>query len=66
MENQVFKNQLSFLLQRKLKAPKHPFYGLLWGLRPKLMIPSSFPWKVVTFLGTDHINWSIISGVMIG
>ena len=30
------------------------------------MIPSSFPWKVVTFFGKEHVNWSIISGVMIG
>ena len=30
------------------------------------MIPSCFPWKVVIFFGKEHVNWSSISGVMIG
>ena len=30
------------------------------------MIPSCSPWKVVTFFGKEHVNWSSISGVMIG
>ena len=29
------------------------------------MIPSCCLWKVVTFFGKDHVNWSSISGVMI-
>ena len=39
---------------------------LLWGLRQKWMIPSCFLQKVVTFFGKEHVNWSSISGVMIG
>ena len=38
---------------------------LLLGLRQKWMIPSCCLWKVVTFFGKDHVNWSSISGVMI-
>ena len=30
------------------------------------MIPSCCPWKVVTFFGKEHVNWSSINGVMIG
>ena len=30
------------------------------------MIPSCCPWKVVTFFGKDHVNWSSINEVMIG
>ena len=30
------------------------------------MIPSCSHWKVVTFFGKEHVNWSSISGVMIG
>ena len=30
------------------------------------MIPSCSPQKVVTFFGKEHVNWSRISGVMIG
>ena len=30
------------------------------------MIPSFCSWKVVTFFGKEHVNWSSISGVMIG
>ena len=30
------------------------------------MIPSRSLWKVVTFFGKDHANWSNISGVLIG
>ena len=29
------------------------------------MIPSCCLWKVVTFFGKEHVNWSSISGVMI-
>ena len=36
------------------------------GMRQKLIIPSCLPWKVVTFFGKEHVNWSSISGVMIG
>ena len=39
---------------------------LVLGLRQKWMIPSCSPWKVVTFFGKDHVNWSNINGVMIG
>ena len=38
---------------------------LLLGLRQKWMIPSCCLWKVVTFFGKEHVNWSSISGVMI-
>ena len=30
------------------------------------MIASCSPRKVVTFFGKEHVNWSRISGVMIG
>ena len=30
------------------------------------MIPSCCLWKVVTFFGKEHVNWSNIYGVMIG
>ena len=30
------------------------------------MIPSCCSWKVVTFFGKEHVNWSCISGVMVG
>ena len=30
------------------------------------MIPSCCPWKVVTFFGKEHVNWSSINGDMIG
>ena len=30
------------------------------------MIPSCSPWKVVTFFGKEHVNWSSINGDMIG
>ena len=30
------------------------------------MIPSCCTWKVVTLFGKEHVNWSSISGVMIG
>ena len=30
------------------------------------MIPSCCPWKVVTFFGKEHVNWSNNSGDMIG
>ena len=30
------------------------------------MIPSFCPWKVVTFFGKEHLNWSSNSGVTIG
>ena len=30
------------------------------------MISSFFPWKIVIFFGKEHVNWSSISGVMIG
>ena len=30
------------------------------------MIPSCFLWKVVIFFGKQHVNWSSISGDMIG
>ena len=43
--------------------PKTP---ILWGLRQKWMITSCFLWKVVTFFGKEHVNWSSISGVMKG
>ena len=36
----------------------------LLGLRQKWMIPSCCLWKVVTFFGKEHVNWSSISGVM--
>ena len=39
---------------------------LLWRLRQKWMISSCFSWKVVTFFGKEHVNWSSISKVMIG
>ena len=39
---------------------------LLLGLRQKIMFPSCCPWKVVTFFGKDHVNWSSINEVMIG
>ena len=39
---------------------------LLLGVRHKWMIPSFCPWKVVTFFGKEHLNWSSISRVMIG
>ena len=39
---------------------------LLLGVRQKLMIPSCCPWKVVTFFGKNHVNWSTINEVMIG
>ena len=39
---------------------------LLLGLRQKWMIPSCCLWKVVTFFGKEHVNWSNIYGVMIG
>ena len=42
------------------------FKPLLWGLRQKWMIPSCFLRKVVKFFGKEHVNWSSISGVMIG
>ena len=42
------------------------FTPLLWGLRQKWMIPSCFLRKVVKFFGKEHVNWSSISGVMIG
>ena len=35
-------------------------------LRQRWMVPSFCPWKVVTFFGKEHLNWSSISGVMIG
>ena len=31
-----------------------------------MMIPSCSLWKVVTFFGKEHANWSNINGVMIG
>ena len=37
---------------------------LLLGLRQKWMIPSCCLWKVVTFFGKEHVNWSSNSGVM--
>ena len=39
---------------------------LLLGLRQKWMFPSCCLWKVVTFFGKEHVNWSNIYGVMIG
>ena len=39
---------------------------LLLGLRQKWMIPSCSLWKVVTFFGKEHVNWSSINGDMIG
>ena len=30
------------------------------------MILSGFPWKVVIFFGKEHVNWSSISGDMMG
>ena len=36
------------------------------GLRQKWMIPSCCPWKVITFFGKEHVNWSSFGGVMIG
>ena len=38
---------------------------LLFGQRQKWMIPSCCLWKVVTFFGKEHVNWSSISRVMI-
>ena len=32
----------------------------------KLNCPTSFPWKIVTFFGKEHVNWSIISEVTRG
>ena len=39
---------------------------ILWGLRQKQMIPPCCPWKIVTFFGKEHVNWSSISGVTLG
>ena len=39
---------------------------LLLGLRQKWGIPSCCLWKVVTFFGKDHVNWSSINRVMKG
>ena len=55
LKNQVQKN-LFFLSKCKFKV----------GLRQKWMIPSCSPWKVVTFFGKDHVNWSSTNWVMIG
>ena len=30
------------------------------------MIPSCFPWKVVIFFGKEHVNWSSVSGDVMG
>ena len=38
---------------------------ILSGLRQKWMTSSCSLWKVVTFFGKEHVNWSSISGVMI-
>ena len=38
----------------------------LLGLRQKWLIPSCCLWKVVTFFGKEHVNWSSISGVILG
>ena len=57
--NDLFQTQLLNIIQ----IAKTP---ILLGLRQKLMIPSCCPWKVVTFFGKDHVNWSSINGVMIG
>ena len=39
---------------------------LLFGLRQKRMIPFFYPWKIVIFFGKELVNWSSISGDMIG
>ena len=39
---------------------------LLLGLRQKWVTPSCCLWNVVTFFGKEHVNWSSISGDMIG
>ena len=38
----------------------------LLGLRQKWLIPSCCLWKVVTFFGKEHVNWSSINRVMKG
>ena len=58
-ENWLFQTQLLNIIQIAKTL-------LLLGLRQKWMIPSCCPWKVVTFFGKDHVNWSSINGVMKG
>ena len=58
LKNQVCKNPF-FGQNVNLKCQNTPF-------RPKWMIPSCSLWKVVTFFGKEHANWSNINGVMIG
>ena len=50
-------------VELNVKRAKTP---LQLGMRQKLIIPSCLSWKVVTFFGKEHVNWSSISGVMIG
>ena len=57
-DNGLFQTQLLNFIQTA-KTP------LVLGLRQKWMIPSCCLWKVVTFFGKEHVNWSSISGVMI-
>ena len=42
---------------------KLPKKNLLLGRRQKWMIPSCSHWKVVTFCGRNHVDWSSINGV---
>ena len=51
------------LVKIKIQSAKTP---LLLGLRQKWGIPSCCLWKVVTFFGKEHVNWSSINRVMKG
>ena len=62
--NEVEQSSLEKILVKIwIQSTKTPH---LLGLRQKWLIPSCCLWKVVTFFGKEHVNWSSISGVILG
>ena len=50
-----------FLVKIWIQSARTP---LIMGLRQKWIIPFCSSWKVVTFFGKEHVNWSSKSGVI--
>ena len=62
--NEVEQSSLEKILVKIwIQSAKTPH---LLGLRQKWLIPSCCLWKVVTFFGKEHVNWSSISGDILG